>query len=116
MKLSLTLLATTAKCAPERNAPITNIDEMAEAILDGSGKNGFQADDADNYGCAGRGRFDPFAPTAGKQVDETDKAFYAWKKCVQCAVGDAGADGVQDYNYDKSQDSCGKADFLLFVG
>ena len=116
MKLSLTLLATTAKCAPERNAPITNIGEMAEAILDGSGKNGFRADDATNYGCAGRGWFEPFAPTAGKQVDETDKAFYAWKKCVQCAVGDAGVDDVQNYNYDKSQDSCGKADFLLFVG
>ena len=108
MKLSVTILATTVKCAPDRNtSPIGNIDEMAMVILDGSGVNGFKASDANNYGCAGRGLFDPFAPTKGKPVDATDKAFYTWKKCVQCAVGNDGAAGVFSYSYDKNSDSCG---------
>ena len=34
---------------------------------------------------AGCGYFDPFEHTIGKQADETDKAFYYWKKCVQYA-------------------------------
>ena len=108
MKLSFTSLATTVKSAPDRNmAPIGNIDEMALVILDGSGKNGFKANDANDYGCAGRGLFDPFSPTQGKPVDATDKAFYKWKKCIQCAVANKGAAHVLDYNYDEKADSCG---------
>ena len=108
MKLSFTLLATTVKSAPDRNtAPIGNIDEMALVILDGSGKNGFTANDANDYGCAGRGLFDPFSPTKGKPVDATDKAFYKWKKCIQCAVANKRAAHVLDYNYDEKADSCG---------
>ena len=45
---------------------------MAAAVLDGSGARGFTAADGNNYGCAGRGIFDPFAITEGKQVDIAD--------------------------------------------
>ena len=85
---------------------ITNIIEMANAVLDGSGAKGFQAADGNDYGCAGRGLYDPFASTIGKQVDAQDKAFYSWKKCVQCAAGNAS--GVKPYDYDQDADSCGK--------
>ena len=37
---------------------ITNITEMANAILDGSGAGGFTAEDGHDYGCAGRGSYD----------------------------------------------------------
>ena len=80
---------------------------MAAAVLDGSGAHGFTVTDGDNYGCAGRGSFDPFAPTKGHQVDIADKAFYVWKKCVQCATGNDSAN-VKPYDYDQANDSCGK--------
>ena len=60
---------------------------MASRLLDGSGAFGFKAADAIDYGCAGRGAFDPFSKTLGKQVDQVDKAFYVWKKCIQCISG-----------------------------
>ena len=57
---------------------------------------------------------DPFNQTIGKQVDETDKAFYTWKKCVQCALSDEGVTplikpdgGIPAYQYDERTDSCG---------
>ena len=78
---------------------------MAAAVLDGSGAHGFTVTDGDNYGCAGRGSFDPFAPTKGHQVDIADKAFYVWKKCVQCATQSA---NLQPYDYDQANDSCGE--------
>lgn len=83
---------------------ITNIIEMATEVLDGSGANGFAAADGNDYGCAGRGLYDPFATTLGKQLDSVDKAFYTWKKCVQCAAGNAS--NVLPYDYDKDADSC----------
>ena len=86
---------------------ITNIVQMATLVLDGSGSQGFTAADGNNYGCAGRGTFDPFALTEGHQVDTADKAFYVWKKCVQCAAGNEPAN-VQPYEYDRENDSCGK--------
>ena len=88
------------------SSTITNIIEMATAVLDGSGANGFTAADGEDYGCAGRGMYDPWATTAGKQVDAQDKAFYSWKKCVQCAAGNKSS--VLPYDYDKDADSCGK--------
>lgn len=64
----------------------TNIHEMAQAYLTGySGT--FTYAQGLNYGCAGQGHFDCQTPIAGGQIDEADKAFMRWKKCVQCAAG-----------------------------
>ena len=92
-------------CLPE---PITDVTEMAQARLTGR----FKPLNAANYGCAGRGYFDPFRPTAGKHVDPTDKAFYSWKKCVQCALSNDGVTPfkggrIQPYQYDEQTDYCG---------
>jgi hypothetical protein len=87
------------------SSTITNIRDMATAVLDGSGANGFTAADGKNYGCAGRGMYDAFATTVGAQVDANDKAFYTWKKCVQCASSKP----VPAYDYDKDADSCAKS-------
>jgi hypothetical protein len=87
-----------------RGSKITNIREMATAVLDGSGAKGFTAADGNNYGCAGRGLYDPFATTIGAQVDAQDKAFYTWKKCVQCAS--FGSQSLPAYDYDQNSDSC----------
>ena len=91
---------------------ITNINQMATHVLDGTGTGGFGFSDALDYGCAGRGLFDPKSATAGKQVDEVDKHFYAWKKCTQCALLSVNfnLDEVS-YNYDVG--SCGKKLNLL---
>ena len=71
------------------------------------GANGFVYSDAIDYGCAGRGVFDPFSKTLGRQVDPVDKAFYRWKKCIQCATGkDQGM--MQAYAFDSQLNSCGK--------
>ena len=86
---------------------VSNINEMAIAVLDGSGAHGFTIADGNDYGCAGRGSFSPFAKTEGHQVDPADKAFYVWKKCVQCATGN-NSTNLQPYDYDQAEDSCGK--------
>ena len=95
---------------------ITNVAEMAQTRLTGR----FKPPMALNYGCAGRGYFDPFDHTIGKHVDETDKAFHSWKKCVQCALSVDGVNPVIKpdgdiplYQYDQSIDSCGKYVFKL---
>jgi len=64
---------------PVMSAPITNISEMSTAVLDGSGKNGFTANDGKNYGCAGRGNFNAFSQKAGVTIktDPADVAFNA---------------------------------------
>jgi len=95
----------TTKAPPtgQPSTAITNILEMAAATLDGENGSFVDVDGVD-YGCAGRGAYDAFSRTAGKQVDEADKAFYAWKKCVQCAVPNAAA--VAPYDYDADSDSC----------
>ena len=99
-------LSTSRQCLTisGRGNKITNIIEMATAVLDGSGAKGFTAADGLNYGCAGRGMYDPFASTIGAQVDAQDKAFYTWKKCVQCASSKP----IPAYDYDQDADSCGK--------
>ena len=81
---------------------------MANAVLDGSGERSFTTADGENYGCAGRGIFDPFAKTVGRQVDPADKAFYIWKKCIQCAIGNEKNLQNLSYVYDKGNDSCGE--------
>jgi len=100
-------LVTTRQCLTisGRGSKITNILEMATAVLDGSGAKGFNTADGNNYGCAGRGMYDPFAITIGAQVDAQDKAFYTWKKCVQCASSKP----VPAYDYDQTADSCAKS-------
>ena len=80
---------------------------MAAAVLDGTGRGGFTASDGTDYGCTGRDYFNPFATTIGHPVDTADRAFFTWKKCVQCATGHDAAN-VQPYTYDKADDSCGK--------
>ena len=60
-----------------------------------------------DYGCAGRGLFDPFAHTIGSHVDDVDAAFFVWKKCVQCA-SDGHKANVLPYSYDVENDTCGK--------
>ena len=72
---------------PTTTSNITNIVELANAVLDGSGALGFTASDGADYGCAGRGTFNSFSTTLGHHVDTADRAFYVWKKCVQCATG-----------------------------
>ena len=87
---------------------ITNIEEMANYTLDGTGNGGFVSTDGFNYGCAGRDFYNPNSITVGKQVDEVDKRFYTWKKCVQCAL--KSFNGQLDdisYDYDLLGDSCG---------
>ena len=83
---------------------ISNTLEMAKAVLNGSGAHGFTVNDGVNYGCAGRGSYSAFTGSIGKPVDDTDKAFNTWKKCVKCAVGDL--NGVQAYSYSQVDDSC----------
>lgn len=63
-----------------------NIEQMGGAILKGE-EGTFRYREAENYGCAGRGLFNPFSRTIGKQVDEADRDIFKWKKCVQCANG-----------------------------
>ena len=79
---------------------------MAAAVLDGS----FGYDDAIDYGCAGRGHFFPFSVTLGKQVDASDKAFFNWKKCIQCVTdNDKHTWFVKSsYDFDLATRSCGK--------
>ena len=91
--------------APDRTETIAwNIFEMAQAILDGSGAYGFTVNDGVNYGCAGRGSYSAFTGSIGKPVDDTDKAFNSWKKCVKCAAGDS---TDIPYQYNVVDDSCG---------
>ena len=100
---------------PERTSYVSNIFEMAQAVLDGSGTYGFTVNNGINYGCAGRGSYSAFTGSIGKPVDETDKAFNSWKKCVKCAVGDV--TGISEYQYNAASDSCGKCvvNFVLNI-
>ena len=87
---------------------ISTVFLMARALLNGSGLNGFVATDVNNYGCTGRGEFDPFSRNMGKPVDAFDKAFFNWKKCVQCATGSDKKVEVKFYDFDLDNLSCGK--------
>lgn len=85
-------------------ANLVNIKQMAVELLDKEGST-FSSIDAMNYGCAGRAHFDPFSKTLGKQVDQVDKAFYKWKKCIQCASTDKLLD---PYQFDLANQTCGE--------
>ena len=84
--------------------PITDTQEMALALLK---ETDFTVGNATDYGCAGRGSFNAFSVTEGKQVDDVDKMFYAWKKCVQCAAEDYGSNSIPKYDYDLDKNHCG---------
>ena len=89
-------------------ATVTNTEEMAEKILVGTE---FTPDMATNYGCASAGFFDPFTKVYGKPRDTTDAAFFKWKKCIQCALGDdAAADQItkRPYDFNEKEQICGK--------
>ena len=97
---------TTASTAP---TTASNTIEMAEALM----TDDFPPSMATDYGCTGRGEFDAFSTTIGTPVDDVDRAFFAWKKCVQCASGgDKSAVGA--YDYDADNDSCGQW-YLCFI-
>merc|ERR1712176_1204744 len=80
---------------------VTNTLEMAEALLTGN----FTPEMGRDYGCAGRGLFDPFVHTIGSHVDDIDAAFFVWKKCVKCASGN-NKSKVLAYSYDVESDTC----------
>ena len=82
---------------------VSNILEMAKTMLTGDFKH-FMAQD---YGCSGRGLFDPFEKTIGSHVDETDAAFFIWKKCIQCASG-RNSSNLEAYLYNTVTDTCCK--------
>lgn len=105
---STTTTSTTTTTTTTTPRPlIRNIFDCAFAVLDrNSTSSFFRSTDVIDYGCAGRGNFDAFAVTAGKQLDDADHAFYAWKKCYQCATG-GDPNLVSDYDYDLETDSCG---------
>ena len=94
-------LATSSSSSSNNSSP-SNTIEMAEAILTGA----FTPLMATDYGCAGRGFFDPFAPTIGSHTDEIDGSFFEWKKCIQCATGND-ISAILPYSYDVNDDSCG---------
>ena len=117
MKLTVALLVSTIESVPQKrkkakiqpaivlpsNSSITNTKEMAEYVLTGQ----FTVSMATDYGCNGRGTFDPFSPSLGSRLDFTDGAFAKWKQCIQCASGND-AKNVSTYNYDPISDTCGK--------
>ena len=96
-------LPTTTEPITAEVKPVTSTLEMAEAVLTGN----FTLAMASNYGCSGRGLFDPFARTIGSHVDAIDAAFFKWKKCIQCASGNDKSN-VSAYSYDADTDTCGK--------
>ena len=91
------------KCRTGLASSPSNTIEMAEALLTGP----FTPLMATDYGCAGRGFFDPFAPTIGSHTDEVDGFFFTWKKCVQCATGNDKT-AILPYSYNINDDTCGK--------
>ena len=75
--------STTTTKKPERF--ITDIHEMAaEFLVADATPTSFLVSNVTDYGCAGRGHFDFNSKTLGKLVDDADRAFYTWKKCIQC--------------------------------
>ena len=91
------------KCRTGLASSPSNTVEMAQALLTGP----FTLSMAADYGCAGRGFFDPFAPTIGSHTDEIDGFFFMWKKCIQCATGNDES-VIVPYSYNINDDTCGK--------
>ena len=69
-----------------------------------------------DYGCASRGYFDSTDPAVGLPVDEIDRSFIWWKKCIKCARSEYSAydleynhfDYAEMYEYDSDIETCGK--------
>ena len=103
-----TTTSTTSTTTTTKRQRIGSIWDYAIAVLDSplAPSGFFRSTHVTNYGCAGRGTFDAFEATAGKQLDQADKAFYSWKKCYQCATG-GDASLITAYDYDITTDSCG---------
>lgn len=93
------------QCVTQTAGPttISNTVEMANELMTRS----FKPTMAIDYGCAGRGTFDAFSQTLGRADDDVDHAFFAWKKCVQCA-SDKDPSAIGAYDYDVANDSCGE--------
>ena len=100
-------LATSSSNSSSNSSP-SNTIEMAETVLTGA----FTPSMATDYGCAGRGFFDPFAPTIGSHRNDIDGSFFEWKKCVQCATGND-MSAISSYSYNVNEDFCGKLLFFL---
>lgn len=68
-----------------------------------------------DYGCAGRGYFDSADPAVGLPVDEIDRSFIWWKKCIKCARAEYSAhdleynhfDHNELYDYNFESENCG---------
>ncbi|CAG5087586.1 Oidioi.mRNA.OKI2018_I69.PAR.g11578.t1.cds [Oikopleura dioica] len=68
-----------------------------------------------DYGCASRGYFDSTDPAVGLPVDEIDRSFIWWKKCIKCARSEYSAydleynhfDYTEMYEYDSDTETCG---------
>lgn len=68
-----------------------------------------------DYGCAGRGYFDSTEQTVGLPVDEIDRSFIWWKKCIKCARSEYSAydleynhfDYQEFYDFDFESETCG---------
>ena len=102
MRLTLYLTAL-SNAAPNKKKKASSTVEMAAALL----TRAFSPRMAIDYGCAGRGEFDPFSVTIGAPIDDIDHAFFVWKTCVQCATeDDKSIFGA--YEYDVADDYCGK--------
>ena len=85
---------------------------MAASRLDGTNGTPMVTDFID-YGCAGRNYFDAFSKTLGRQVDNVDKLFYKWKKCIQCATNeDEGM--ILAYQFNPYTESCGEFANLFY--
>ena len=67
-----TVPMTTSMVTSIASVAVTDTREMAAALMTGS----FPLDMATDYGCAGRGSFDPFSTTIGRPVDDIDRAFF----------------------------------------
>ena len=68
-----------------------------------------------DYGCAGRGYFDSTEQTVGLPLDEIDRSFIWWKKCIKCARAEYSAfdleynhfDYQEFYEYYFESETCG---------
>lgn len=65
-----------------RASHLSNIHEMSNYFI-------AETADWENYACAGEGLFDCAVPIHGKQLDEFDRDFFNWKKCIQCTMSGA---------------------------
>ena len=81
---------------------------MSASVLDSTRlTSGFTSAHSIDYGCKGRGNYDAFSKPHGRPVDDVDRFFYKWKKCIQCATSND-PNQILSYDYRLAADSCGK--------